>query len=115
MIVKDSEETSHIPKGLVLLMATVCGFTVANVYLNQTLLVSMSSTFHVSAASIGIIATLSQIGYALGNLLLVPLGDIFERKKLILLLLFAICIVLILNALSINTTWMMVTSLALGM
>ncbi|MEH7147845.1 MFS transporter [Priestia megaterium] len=114
MIVKDSEETSHIPKGLVLLMATVCGFTVANVYLNQTLLVSMSSTFHVSAASIGIIATLSQIGYALGNLLLVPLGDIFERKKLILVLLFAICIVLTLNALSINTTWMMVTSLALG-
>lgn len=114
MIVKDSEETSHIPKGLVLLMATVCGFTVANVYLNQTLLVSMSSTFHVSAASIGIIATLAQIGYALGNLLLVPLGDIFERKKLILVLLFAICIVLTLNALSINTTWMMVTSLALG-
>ncbi|UYT88964.1 MFS transporter [Priestia megaterium] len=114
MIVKDSEEMSHIPKGLVLLMATVCGFTVANVYLNQTLLVSMSSTFHVSAASIGIIATLSQIGYALGNLLLVPLGDIFERKKLILVLLFAICIVLTLNALSINTTWMMITSLALG-
>jgi predicted MFS family arabinose efflux permease len=114
MIVKDSEETSHIPKGLVLLMATVCGFTVANVYLNQTLLVSMSSTFHVSAASIGIVATLAQIGYALGNLLLVPLGDIFERKKLILILLFLIYIVLTLNALSTNRTWMMVTSLALG-
>ena len=84
MIVKDSEKTSDISKGLVLLMATVCGFTVANVYLNQTLLVSMSATFHISAASIGIIATLAQIGYALGNLLLVPLGDIFERKKLIL-------------------------------
>ncbi|USL45524.1 MFS transporter [Priestia megaterium] len=114
MIVKDSEKTSDIPKGLVLLMATVCGFTVANVYLNQTLLVSMSSTFHVSAASIGIIATLAQIGYALGNLLLVPLGDIFERKKLILILLFLICIILTLNALSTNRTWMMVTSLALG-
>lgn len=114
MIVKDSEKTSDIPKGLVILMATVCGFTVANVYLNQTLLVSMSSTFHVSAANIGIIATLAQIGYALGNLLLVPLGDIFERKKLILVLLFAICIVLTSNALAINTTWMMVTSLALG-
>jgi len=114
MIVKDSEKTSDIPKGLVILMATVCGFTVANVYLNQTLLVSMSSTFHVSAASIGIIATLAQIGYALGNLFLVPLGDIFERKRLILILLVSICIVLALNALSINRTWMMVTSLALG-
>lgn len=114
MIVKDSEKTSDISKGLVLLMATVCGFTVANVYLNQTLLVSMSASFHVSAASIGIIATLAQIGYALGNLLIVPLGDIFERKKLILFLLFAICIVLALNALSINKTWMLVTSLALG-
>ncbi|MCL9635854.1 MFS transporter [Bacillus zanthoxyli] len=114
MVVKDSEKTSDLSKGLVLLMATVCGFTVANVYLNQTLLVSMSASFHVSAASIGIIATLAQIGYALGNLLLVPLGDIFERKKLILILLFAICIVLALNALSINKTWMIVTSLALG-
>ncbi|MGE7713446.1 MFS transporter [Priestia megaterium] len=93
MIVKDSEKTSDISKGLVLLMATVCGFTVANVYLNQTLLVSMSASFHVSAAS---------------------MGDIFERKKLILFLLFAICIVLALNALSINKTWMLVTSLALG-
>lgn len=114
MVVKDSEKKSDLSKGLVLLMATVCGFTVANVYLNQTLLVSMSASFHVSAASIGIIATLAQIGYALGNLLLVPLGDIFERKKLILILLFAICIVLALNALSINKTWMIVTSLALG-
>lgn len=114
MIVKDSEKTSHISRGLVLLMATVCGFTVANVYLNKTLLVSMSASFYVSAASIGIIATLAQIGYALGNLLIVPLGDIFERKKLILFLLFAICIVLALNALSINKTWMMATSLALG-
>ncbi|MFP3886652.1 MFS transporter [Priestia filamentosa] len=115
MNLKTSEETSYyVSRGLVLLMAIVCGFTVANVYLNQTLLVSMSTTFHGSAASIGIITTLTQIGYALGNLLLVPLGDMFERKKLILILLCFVCIVLALNALSINTTWIMIASLTLG-
>lgn len=115
MDLKTKEGTSyHVSRGLVLLMAVVCGFTVANVYLNQTLLVSMSTTFHTSAASIGIIATLTQIGYALGNLLLVPLGDMFERKKLILILLCFVCIVLALNALSINTTWIMIASLTLG-
>lgn len=65
----------ELTRGLVFLMAITCGFTVANIYLNQTLLVSMAHTFGVTVTQIGLVATLAQVGYALGNLFLVPLGD----------------------------------------
>ncbi len=55
-----------LSRGLIFLMAVTSGFTVANVYFNQTLLVSMAGTFHVTAAQAGMIATLAQIGYAAG-------------------------------------------------
>lgn len=67
-----------LSRGLIFLIAVTSGFTVANVYINQTLLVSMAGTFHVTPAQAGMIATLAQIGYAAGNLLLVPLGDLLN-------------------------------------
>lgn len=79
-----------LSRGLIFLIAVTSGFTVANVYINQTLLVSMAGTFHVTPAQAGMIATLAQIGYAAGNLLLVPLGDLFERRRLIVSLLFLV-------------------------
>lgn len=74
----------------------------------------MANTFHVSENYIGIVATLTQVGYALGNLLLVPLGDIFERRKLILSLLSIVCIILAATALSMNVTWLIAANLILG-
>ncbi|MED1738588.1 MFS transporter [Bacillus swezeyi] len=103
-----------ISKGLVFLMAVTCGFTVANVYLNQTLLVSMGNTFHITAAQAGIIATIAQVGYALGNLMLVPLGDIFERRRLILNLLFLVCLCSAASALAMNFPWLVIANLLLG-
>ena len=98
----------------IVLIAITCGFTVANVYFNQTLLVSMANTFHVSETKIGIVATLTQVGYALGNLVLVPLGDIVERKKLILSLLSISCIPLALAAFATNVLWLIIANLVLG-
>ncbi|OUB27344.1 MFS transporter [Bacillus thuringiensis serovar yunnanensis] len=98
----------------VLLMAIICGFTVANVYINQTLLVSMAHTFHVSVTQIGIVATLTQIGYALGNLLLVPLGDVFDRKKLMTTLLSIICISLVLSIFAMSSIWLIAANFLLG-
>ncbi len=95
-------------------MAVICGFTVANVYINQTLLVSIAHTFHVSETRIGIVATVTQVGYALGNLFIVPLGDILERKKLILILLSLICINLALAAFSTDMTWLIAANFILG-
>jgi predicted MFS family arabinose efflux permease len=65
-------------------MALTCGLVVANIYYNQPLLAAIGRTFHVSDSHASLIATATQVGYTLGMLLVVPLGDKLERKRLIL-------------------------------
>ncbi|MFB4394239.1 MULTISPECIES: MFS transporter [unclassified Pseudomonas] len=61
-----------------------CAMAVANVYFAQPLLESMAYSLSVPASSIGIVVTATQAGYALGLLFIVPLGDLLNRRKLIL-------------------------------
>jgi predicted MFS family arabinose efflux permease len=75
---------SVFKRSTLLVMATATGMTVANLYYNQPLLDQIKSTFAVSFEQLGWIPTLTQMGYALGMLFLVPLGDKLERKKLVL-------------------------------
>jgi predicted MFS family arabinose efflux permease len=65
-------------------MTIATGLVVANIYYNQPLLGDISREFRVSEATGGILAMLTQIGYASGMLFCVPLGDMLKRKKLIL-------------------------------
>jgi predicted MFS family arabinose efflux permease len=67
----------------VLLFATACGLSVANVYFAHPLLDSMARTFAIEASSVGIIVTVTQIGYALGLLFVVPLGDLLDRRRMV--------------------------------
>ncbi|KRW62078.1 MFS transporter [Pseudomonas sp. TTU2014-080ASC] len=67
-----------------LLFATTCALAVANVYFAQPLLESMARDLSVTTAAIGVVVTATQIGYAAGLLLVVPLGDLLNRKRLIL-------------------------------
>jgi predicted MFS family arabinose efflux permease len=69
--------------GLLRMLAVAAGLTVANIYYNQSLLVGMGHEFGVSAASVGNITVATQLGFASGLLLLVPLGDMLDRKRLI--------------------------------
>ncbi|WP_413232190.1 MFS transporter [Paenibacillus sp. BJ-4] len=103
-----------LTRGLIALMAAACGFAVANVYLNQTLLVDITETFGATEAAVAIVTTLTQVGYALGNLILVPLGDIFERRRLILALLGVTSLSLVSAALSGSITWLIVSNFCLG-
>lgn len=68
-------------------MALTCGLVVANIYYNQPLLAAIGRTFHLSDSSASLLATATQVGYTLGILCVVPLGDMLERKRLILLML----------------------------
>jgi predicted MFS family arabinose efflux permease len=72
-----------ISRGLVLLLAVSCGATVANLYYAQPLLNTLASVFSVSQGTAGLLITISQIGYVLGLALLVPSGDLQERRGLI--------------------------------
>jgi predicted MFS family arabinose efflux permease len=67
----------------VLLLAIATGIIVANLNYIQPIEGLIAHHFAISKAHVGVIATLSQLGYALGLLLIVPLGDIFDRYHLI--------------------------------
>src|SRR4051794_25083893 len=69
------------------LISVACALSVANLYLNQPLLADMARTFGVHERTVGTVPMMSQIGYAIGLLLIVPLGDILQRRGLIVTLL----------------------------
>jgi predicted MFS family arabinose efflux permease len=70
-------------RGLVLLFAVACGVSAANLYYAQPNLETIAKAFGTSSGSVGLVVTFSQIGYALGLALLVPLGDLLTRRRLI--------------------------------
>ena len=72
-----------ISGGLVLLLATTCGAAAANLYYAQPLLNTLGRALGVSNGTAGLLITISQLGYVLGLALLLPLGDLRERRGLI--------------------------------
>lgn len=79
----DIASTAGLPRGLVLLFAVACGLSVANIYLAFPLLDTMARDFSIEPAAIGMVVTMTQTGYALGLVLIVPLGDLLDRRRLI--------------------------------
>ena len=71
---------------VLLLMAVACGLCAGSNYFNQPLLHSIATHLQVRDASAALIVTLAQVAYAAGLLLLVPLGDLLERRRLIVTL-----------------------------
>jgi predicted MFS family arabinose efflux permease len=74
---------SQMTKGMVALFATACGISVASLYYAQPLLPQISRDFRVGSGTAGLIVTASQIGYGIGLALIVPLGDILIRRRLV--------------------------------
>ncbi|MGF9695848.1 MFS transporter [Paenibacillus sp. MABNR03] len=70
------------------LFALCSGLAVSNIYYAQPLLDTIAEEFHISHSHIGMIITVTQVCYALGLLLLVPLGDLINRRKLIIVQMF---------------------------
>ena len=106
--------TGGISRTVIWLMTIISGLVVANIYYNQPLLSLISEDLQVSEAAAGKISVLTQLGYAAGLLLIVPLGDKLFRKKLILvdLLLVFLSLVWITFA---NELWMLyIASLLIG-
>ena len=100
---------------LVWIMAVACGVSVANLYYIQPILVDMGRTFHTSVNQMGIVATVGQIGFATGLLLIVPLGDSYSKRTLIVSLLIAVSIALIGIAIAPTLLFLMVASFAVGL
>jgi predicted MFS family arabinose efflux permease len=83
--VEKTESPAALSWNVILLFAVACGLSVANIYYAQPLLDAMALDFAISPASIGIVVTVTQIGYALGLLFIVPLGDFLDRRRLIVM------------------------------
>ena len=96
------------------LLAFTAGAVVANLYYNQPLLPQIGRTFGVLDGRIGLVSTASQVGYATGLLFFVPLGDVFERRKLIVVLLGCVAAALGAAAAAQNVVWLGVASFAIG-
>jgi predicted MFS family arabinose efflux permease len=78
-----AELAAGISRPLVLLLAFTCGAAVANLYYAQPLLHTIARAFSVSNSAAGLLVTVTQAGYVVGLALLVPLGDLLERRRLI--------------------------------
>ncbi len=79
---------------LTIVMAVGCGVSVGNLYYAQPLLNAIAAELKVGYAQAGLIVTLSQIGYVLGLALLVPLGDLFQRRRMVVRVLVLTCLAL---------------------
>ena len=68
---------------LVVLLAVACGATVANLYYAQPLLDTIAHALNVSSGAAGLLVTATQAGYVAGLILIVPLGDRLQRRRLV--------------------------------
>jgi predicted MFS family arabinose efflux permease len=101
-------------KRLTLVMAVGCGISVGNLYYAQPLLSAIAHDLKVGYGQAGLVVTLSQIGYALGLLLLVPLGDLIHRRKLVVRVLMLTCIALAAAGLSPSLSALDIAIVAVG-
>jgi predicted MFS family arabinose efflux permease len=97
---------------LIVLMSIATGLAVASNYYAQPLLDTIANAFSLSINQAGFIVTAAQLGYAAGLLLLVPLGDMFERRGLIVFMTLLAAGGMVITALS-QTLWVMILGTAL--
>ncbi|MFJ8516958.1 MFS transporter [Lysinibacillus xylanilyticus] len=100
---------------IILILAIACGVIVANLYYAQPLVGPISSTLGLSSGAAGLIVTLTQIGYGIGLLFIVPLGDILENRKLVVTLLLFTAVVLAIAAVVKSAMLFLATSLFIGL
>lgn len=82
---KQLKENEGIERSLLLTMAVIAGLTVANCYYNQPLLEMIRHDMGVSQHAANLITVVTQIGYALGLCFLIPMGDLYSRRRIIVI------------------------------
>jgi predicted MFS family arabinose efflux permease len=90
-----TDDRPPLTPALLWLLTAAAGLSVSNLYYAQPLLPDVARTFAVSPTRAGVAATAMQVGYATGLLLFVPLGDLVERRRLVVALLLAVTVALL--------------------
>jgi predicted MFS family arabinose efflux permease len=89
-----THSTSSVGPGLLAVLAIAAGLTVANNYYNQAMLGILAHEFGLTAATVSTVPVVTQLGNVAGILFLAPLGDILERRALILLTMLGLIVAL---------------------
>lgn len=110
----DGATPGGISRRLLTIMAIASGTVIANLYYNQPLLAMMGRTFEASPSAMGIVAMLTQMGFAAGLLLFVPLGDTLDRCRLILATLVMAAVSLVAFGVATSYVWLAFASFTLG-
>ncbi|MBD2839693.1 MFS transporter [Pseudomonas sp. JM0905a] len=109
-----SAVSTGIPARLVAAMAVCCALAVSTIYYHQPLLPKMAASFGLAPTQAGLVATLTQLGYATGLLLIVPLADCQQPRRLALLAIAANAVALIACAAAPSFALLCASSFAVG-
>ena len=110
-----NNSTDLLSPGLVLLLASGAGFSVATLYYSQPILGVLGSDIQASEGAVGMVPMLTQLGYALGILLLAPLGDRYDRRGIILAKASMLMLALLLGSIAPGVGTLLVVSLVIGL
>lgn len=108
------KENEGLPASILWTLAIVAGISVANLYYNQPLLNMIRHELGVSEFKTNLIAMVTQIGYAIGLLFIVPLGDLYQRKKIILTNFILLIFSLLTIALALDINLILIASFVTG-
>lgn len=109
-----SANSTPLTRLTILLFAVASGLAVANAYFAHPLLDVMADDLHLSRTVAGLIVGATQLGYGLGLILLVPLGDLVDRRKLIIIQSLLTAVALVFVTLSTNATMLLASMAAVG-
>lgn len=97
------------------LLAIAVGVSVSCLYLNQPLLQTLGNELNTTVGNIGLVASFTQIGYALGLFFIVPLGDVVPKKKLILIKQSLLIVTLVAAAAATSWVTLLIASMFMGL
>lgn len=95
-------------------LGVACAVGVSTMYYNQPLLEEMGRTYGAGAGTMGFVAVATQVGYAIGLLCFVPMGDVLERRSLMMKMYAAVAVGLVVVAAAPTLAWLLVGSIAIG-
>jgi predicted MFS family arabinose efflux permease len=96
-------------------LGMACAVGVSTIYYNQPLLMDMGHTYNATAGSTGFVAVATQVGYAIGLLAFVPLGDVLERRALMMRMYGAVAVALLLVSMAPSLNWLIAGSALIGL
>ncbi|PWC52297.1 MFS transporter [Azospirillum sp. TSA6c] len=111
-----TEDSAHpaLSRSLVLLMALACGVVVANIYYAQPLVGLIGPAVGLSPETASLVVTLTQVGYGAGLILLVPLGDLLENRRLVVVTLCSTVAALLVAAVAPTASLFLTASFLIG-